>query len=150
MQGCAVPALSIPAVDIVLRNKSLHSCEIALLGCVEQGAIATKQIGDVLVALAHQVQRRGPVAVLLRRVRAVSQQQSHNFALALSRGLVQRSELPQVRHVHRCAVLHQKFGHLVVTVGTGVVKGYQTTATNNFIFKITKIEKKIIFTFKFS
>lgn len=41
---------------------------------------------------------------------------------------MQRRELPQVGHVDRGSVSDQQLGHLVVSVGAGVVEGHQAAA----------------------
>lgn len=56
------------------------------------------------------------------------EEQLADLVFALGCSLVERSELPQVCHVHRRPVSHQQLSHLVVTVGAGVVQGHQTSA----------------------
>ena len=55
------------------------------------------------------------------------EQQFTDLVLALGSSLVERSELPQVHHVHVAHVLHHLFRHLVVAVGTCVVQRNKTT-----------------------
>lgn len=127
MQRSAIPPLRIATVDIVLGDESLHPREVALFRRIEERAVAPEQISYVLVSLSNEVQRSRAVSVLLRGIRAMSKKQTHDFAFALGGCFVQGRELPQVSYVYRRSVLHQKLGHLVVTVGTSVVKRHQPT-----------------------
>lgn len=56
------------------------------------------------------------------------EEQLADLVFALGGGFMQGRELPQVGHIDRGAVSDQQLGHLVVSVGAGVVEGDQPAA----------------------
>ena len=50
-----------------------------------------------------------------------------DLVLALGSSFVERSEFPEIYHIHVAHVLDQLLGHLIVAVGTGIVQGNQSS-----------------------